>query len=54
LLASVDNALKRIEVGTYGRCEECSQDIADERLDAIPYTPHCIKCAQRQENGEGP
>lgn len=48
LLEEVEAALARVEQGTYGACQNCGQKIARERLDAIPYTPLCIECAQRQ------
>lgn len=44
-LAQVEAALERIESGTYGACEECHQPIPKLRLNAIPYTPYCVKCA---------
>jgi len=46
-------ALRRIEDGTFGRCEECKEPIAKERLDAIPYVRLCINCASAQRD-EGP
>ena len=46
ILEQVRSALSRIDEGTYGRCTECGREIAEERLKAIPYTPHCIQCAQ--------
>ncbi len=52
ILAEVDAALKRIDEGTYGRCEECGSEIATARLDAIPYTPYCIECARRIQTEE--
>jgi len=48
LLEEVEAALARIEQGVYGTCDNCSREIARERLDAIPYTSLCIECAQRQ------
>jgi DnaK suppressor protein len=48
-LESIETALERIEDGLYGLCEECSQPISKTRLNAIPYAPHCIKCAQKLE-----
>ncbi len=49
----IDAALERINEGQYGRCVQCEGQIAKARLNAIPYTPVCIKCAERQEgNGE--
>lgn len=44
-LELIEAALERIEKGTYGLCEECSQRIPKARLNAIPYTPYCVKCA---------
>jgi len=46
LLAAVEEALERIETGTFGRCENCDESIAAERLDALPYVALCIGCAQ--------
>lgn len=46
MLQDVEEALARIEEGTFGRCEDCSATISLERLDAIPYTPWCIDCAE--------
>ena len=43
LLGQVEAALERIEQGTYGVCQNCGREIAAERLDAIPYTPFCIR-----------
>ena len=45
LLEEVEAALERIEQGTFGRCENCGQEIGDERLDALPFTGYCIRCA---------
>ncbi len=44
-LEQIEDALERIESGTYGACVECGGRIPKARLNAIPYTPHCIKCA---------
>jgi RNA polymerase-binding protein DksA len=48
-LESIETALERIEDGQYGLCEECTQPISKTRLNAIPYAPLCIKCAQKLE-----
>lgn len=45
-LEDIAAALRRIEAGTYGRCEECGLDIAEERLAAVPYASLCIDCAR--------
>ena len=44
-LEQIEDALERIESGTYGACVECGGRILKTRLNAIPYTPYCIKCA---------
>jgi RNA polymerase-binding protein DksA len=46
LLEEIDQALQRIDEGTYGKCQRCGKDIAVERLEAIPYAQHCIDCAR--------
>jgi DnaK suppressor protein len=49
ILDQVEAGLRRIDDGTYGRCEDCGQDIGAPRLDALPYTPLCIRCEERAE-----
>lgn len=44
-LAELDNALNRIENGTYGICEVCGRPIPDERLEARPTATRCLRCA---------
>jgi len=46
----IDSALERIQDGSYGKCTQCEGVISKTRLNAIPYTPVCIKCAELQEN----
>ena len=46
--AAVIDALQRIEDGTYGRCLQCHALIPTARLEAIPFTPHCVACEQQQ------
>jgi RNA polymerase-binding transcription factor DksA len=48
----VNEALSRMEKGTYGLCTECSEPISKPRLQAIPYAKHCIRCARKLESGE--
>ena len=50
LLNEIDDALKRIEEGIYGICEQCDKPIAMKRLKAVPYTRNCIKCQEASEN----
>jgi len=49
-LGKIEAALERIEDSTFGKCEECGGVIPKTRLNAIPYTPCCIKCAEKLEN----
>jgi len=51
LLAAIDAALKRIEQGAFGTCRSCHQEIAIERLEALPYTTQCIDCKRKEERG---
>jgi DnaK suppressor protein len=48
-LTLIEEALQRIEGGTYGKCVDCAGNISKSRLNAIPYTPLCIKCAEAME-----
>jgi DnaK suppressor protein len=52
-LDQIDGALKRIEDGSFGRCEECGMKIPESRLEAIPYAALCVQCASQQEEGHG-
>ncbi|MFD1133750.1 TraR/DksA family transcriptional regulator [Psychrobacter sanguinis] len=44
-LTYVNNALSRIENGTYGECTVCGEDIEDKRLEAVPYATLCMEHA---------
>ncbi|GAA2709008.1 TraR/DksA family transcriptional regulator [Actinoplanes palleronii] len=44
-VAEVDDALGRVDAGTYGVCERCGRAIAGERLAARPFARHCMACA---------
>jgi DnaK suppressor protein len=48
-LDQIEAALERIEDAVYGSCVECDGRISKQRLNAIPFTPFCIKCANRLE-----
>ena len=47
-LGVLDEALGRVDTGTYGRCESCGEQIAPERLAARPAATRCIACASRR------
>jgi RNA polymerase-binding transcription factor DksA len=46
-LNQIEAALERIEEGVYGLCVECDAKIPKMRLQALPYTPYCVKCASK-------
>jgi DnaK suppressor protein len=52
LLRKIDEAIARIEGGTYGVCESCGDQISVKRLEARPVTTLCIECKTRQEEEE--
>jgi DnaK suppressor protein len=52
LANEVQGALKRLDDGTYGRCESCGKTISEARLEALPYTRFCIKCADSAQSGQ--
>ena len=41
----IEAALKRIEEDTFGACQRCGDEISEERLDLLPFTPFCRTCA---------
>ncbi len=47
VLEEIAEALNRINHGTYGKCEECGSPIPKARLQALPYTRHCVNCARK-------
>lgn len=52
LLRDVVLALQKIEDGSYGTCERCSEPIAEKRLDALPFARYCINCQRLVEEEE--
>ena len=48
-LYELDDALKRIEEGTFGICDDCKSSITKIRLKAVPSARLCIKCQQKRE-----
>lgn len=51
ILEQINDALARIDAGTYGVCERCGQAIESERLEAIPYARLCLACKRHDETG---
>ena len=50
ILQAIEEALFRLEKGTYGVCRDCGDPIAPARLEAIPWTRVCITCKQKQNS----
>jgi DnaK suppressor protein len=48
ILQAIEEALGRIENGTYGICRDCGEPVAPARLTAIPWTRVCIVCKEKQ------
>jgi len=51
LLQMVEGALSRIREGSFGECISCGKDINSKRLEAVPWTRHCIECQEKLEQG---
>lgn len=45
----IKQAISRIDAGTYGICLTCGEPIRKDRLNALPYANHCVRCAERSE-----
>jgi DnaK suppressor protein len=50
-LLQIENALRRMDEGTYGRCANCGQNIALPRLEALPWARFCVDCQEMAEKG---
>lgn len=50
-LRAVQDALQRIEHGTYGTCADCGSAIPEGRLDARPEASRCVKCQAKRDRG---
>jgi len=50
-LLLIDDALARIDVGTYGLCINCGTLMAEKRLNAVPWAPYCLDCQELSEKG---
>jgi DnaK suppressor protein len=51
LLSQIDDAMRRMDAGTYGTCERCGEPIETARLEALPYATLCMACKRRDETG---
>ena len=52
LRGEVVAAMERLESGTYGACENCGRRILEVRLDLLPYTRFCTRCAEKLHSGK--
>jgi DnaK suppressor protein len=50
-IQQIDQALARIEEGTYGFCLNCGNAMNEKRLTAIPWSRHCVECQELEEKG---
>ena len=48
-VANIDNALQRLNEGTYGICDECGEEINEKRLNAMPFAVLCVDCQTERE-----
>ncbi len=51
MLIYIEDAYQRIDKGSYGRCENCSEPIGLPRLKALPWARYCIACQELEEKG---
>lgn len=52
LITKIKESLARIEEGIYGICDECEEEISEQRLEVRPVATVCIECKRKQENQE--
>jgi len=51
-LTKINDALHRLDVGTYGYCADCGGEISDKRLRALPFAVRCKDCEEERETAE--
>jgi len=51
-LEKIEEALRKLEEGTYGICEDCGAEISEERLKIIPFAIYCVECMEKREQIE--
>lgn len=52
ILLKIDEALGKLDEGTYGRCEDCGEEISEERLKILPFATYCRDCQEKREQLE--
>jgi DnaK suppressor protein len=48
-LQKIDEAIRKLEEGTYGICEDCGEEISEQRLKILPFAIYCIDCQENRE-----
>lgn len=51
LIGEIDEALRRLDAGSYGICVRCGENIGFDRLEAVPAAALCLECKRRDESG---
>jgi DnaK suppressor protein len=51
-LSKIEEALRRLEEGTFGYCFECGEEISERRLRALPFAVRCKDCEEARENAQ--
>ena len=51
VIVLIEEALSRLDTGTYGTCVHCSQPVQDKRIEAVPWARHCLDCQELQDKG---
>jgi len=51
-LLKIDEALRKLKEGTYGKCEDCGEEISEKRLKVMPFAIYCIDCKEKREQLE--
>ena len=51
ILVLIDEAVSRLDAGTYGTCVHCSAPVQEKRLEAVPWARHCLDCQELQDKG---
>ena len=50
---AIEDALRRVRAGTYGRCDDCSGEIPIQRMRALPFAQTCVQCQERRDEARG-
>ena len=52
MLFALDDAIKRLDDGVYGKCDQCGEFVTKQRLKVMPQAKYCIKCQEDEEKSE--